>query len=407
MSLYTPLANVPTMYYNVRDYGALGDGATNDAPAIQAAIDAAEAAGGGTVFFPRGYYKVGAMLTVETDGVWLVGSGRLATRVEKTGNFALIRISGATGAGSNHTTDCGVKAMSLRGGDFTGVILDLLYVTRGVFEDLHLFGNNDAGIDMVEVWDSRFTNVWVEWCTSTTVPAVWVRSSRAASGFGSSTDSTNQVVFVGCLIETWKVGAVWIEQGVGTPENIYGIHFYGTKIETHLVRGPAVVVGSGASNINFADTYVFLNSFDTGFSTPVDAISIAGNKQIDISGCYIANGAATIASGVNVQNGGVSLDNIEGYYAAAAPTTGIHVRFTSGTDFSTGHIRATNATTLVSGLSTTVQANMGMPIRAVAGVVSDASFPSIPPIGTQAVDVTNSRLYVKTAAATWKSVVIA
>lgn len=36
--------------YDVRDYGALGNGVANDAAAIQAAVDAAHAAGGGTVY---------------------------------------------------------------------------------------------------------------------------------------------------------------------------------------------------------------------------------------------------------------------------------------------------------------------------------------------------------------------
>jgi hypothetical protein len=49
--------------FNVKDYGALGDGslgtpATNDCTAIQAAIYAAGLAGGGTVFFPDGIYNI-------------------------------------------------------------------------------------------------------------------------------------------------------------------------------------------------------------------------------------------------------------------------------------------------------------------------------------------------------------
>lgn len=45
--------------YNVRDYGAKADKATNDAPAIQAAIDACNRDGGGDVVFPSGAYLVG------------------------------------------------------------------------------------------------------------------------------------------------------------------------------------------------------------------------------------------------------------------------------------------------------------------------------------------------------------
>src|SRR3954468_6506076 len=45
----------PTQY-NVRAYGAKGDGITIDSPAINAAIEAAAASGGGTVHFPAGNY---------------------------------------------------------------------------------------------------------------------------------------------------------------------------------------------------------------------------------------------------------------------------------------------------------------------------------------------------------------
>jgi len=42
--------------FNVRDFGAKGDGKAVDSPAINKAIAAAGAAGGGTVVFPNGTY---------------------------------------------------------------------------------------------------------------------------------------------------------------------------------------------------------------------------------------------------------------------------------------------------------------------------------------------------------------
>lgn len=48
-----------SIFYEVSSYGAVGDGKTNDAAAIQSAIDACEAAGGGTVVLESGktYYS--------------------------------------------------------------------------------------------------------------------------------------------------------------------------------------------------------------------------------------------------------------------------------------------------------------------------------------------------------------
>ena len=41
--------------YNIMDYGATGDGKTDDAQAIQKAINACSEAGGGTVLVPSGH----------------------------------------------------------------------------------------------------------------------------------------------------------------------------------------------------------------------------------------------------------------------------------------------------------------------------------------------------------------
>ncbi|NGP44763.1 hypothetical protein G4V62_07255 [Bacillaceae bacterium SIJ1] len=60
--------------YNVKDYGALGDGVTDDTASFQSALNQAAAAGGGTVYVPAGRYKIDAHLTVgsnvELRGTW-------------------------------------------------------------------------------------------------------------------------------------------------------------------------------------------------------------------------------------------------------------------------------------------------------------------------------------------------
>jgi polygalacturonase len=54
-------AQADSQFFNVRDYGAVGDGKNLDSPAINQAIDAAAAAGGGTVLVPAGTYLSGSI----------------------------------------------------------------------------------------------------------------------------------------------------------------------------------------------------------------------------------------------------------------------------------------------------------------------------------------------------------
>lgn len=69
--------------FNVKDYGAVGNSRADDTQALQAAIDAAAAAGGGTVYIPDGRYKVstqspGTVLVLK-DNVNLQGQSRSVT----------------------------------------------------------------------------------------------------------------------------------------------------------------------------------------------------------------------------------------------------------------------------------------------------------------------------------------
>lgn len=72
----TFLGGLVGMFFNVKNptYGAKGDNSTDDTTAIQSAINAAGAAGGGIVFFPPGTYVITSTLGAGTN-VSFMGSG--------------------------------------------------------------------------------------------------------------------------------------------------------------------------------------------------------------------------------------------------------------------------------------------------------------------------------------------
>ena len=59
---------------SVKDFGAVGDGITDDTAAIQAAIDSVYTAGGGMVYMPEGTYAVSATASPESWEVYAAGA---------------------------------------------------------------------------------------------------------------------------------------------------------------------------------------------------------------------------------------------------------------------------------------------------------------------------------------------
>lgn len=71
-------------YLDLRNFGGIGDGVTDNTTAIQAAVDAAGAIGG-TIFFGPGTYIITGSITMHT-GVSFLGSGSEATVIQQNNN---------------------------------------------------------------------------------------------------------------------------------------------------------------------------------------------------------------------------------------------------------------------------------------------------------------------------------
>lgn len=74
--------------FNVKAFGAQGDGSTDDTKAIQSAIDAAQTSNGGIVYLPQGTYLVSGNLSVTAGNVTLAGAGQQATTITVSTSYA-------------------------------------------------------------------------------------------------------------------------------------------------------------------------------------------------------------------------------------------------------------------------------------------------------------------------------
>jgi hypothetical protein len=97
------LSNRGTDFVSVKDFGAVGDGVTDDGPAIAAAIASLPTGGtayGGVVFFPKGIYLSANTKLVIPNGVCLKGDGPSATQIKAGNSFnqtALVENAAFTG----------------------------------------------------------------------------------------------------------------------------------------------------------------------------------------------------------------------------------------------------------------------------------------------------------------------
>jgi len=165
---------------SVKDFGAVGDGVTDDVGYINSAINSVSLAGGGTVFLPPGEYlvgrSVGASAIVLKSNVYLIGAGINATIIKNINNAHVIDMHGVVNCGiSNITVDgnrdnttSGVHC--IRSGGVEGLTLENLEIKNAksygigleVGSQIRVWARNiyihDTGADGLDIKDPNLNN---------------------------------------------------------------------------------------------------------------------------------------------------------------------------------------------------------------------------------------------------------
>ncbi len=154
----------------VLNYGAEGDGITDDTAAIAATIAAATAAGGGLVYFPKGTYLLGGSTTLSTsEGVVLTGVGYSSTVVLNGGASAWLKLNGI------HS---GISVLCIQRGSATPTRMVQVsaadcFIQNTTFEgatysgDAIVFGVGASGLSIIDNTFDTIVGIGVKgYCTS-------------------------------------------------------------------------------------------------------------------------------------------------------------------------------------------------------------------------------------------------
>lgn len=172
-SSYTSYAKSNNVY-NVKDFGATGDGTTNDTNAILLAISASQATRVGTVYFPDGTYMITGSLTLVADpqsDIALVGNGSNVSVIKQTANVNAVEFNMDNGGTSDQVYQVAIKSLGFK---CTGAVSSSIYVTYGTssvsahenisvdINDVHILSDNSnywsKGIVLESAWNFRITN---------------------------------------------------------------------------------------------------------------------------------------------------------------------------------------------------------------------------------------------------------
>lgn len=243
----TFIALVPPIYANVKSYGAVGDGTTDDTAAIQAACDAVAAAGGGGVFIPAGTYKLTGDIVVASN-LAIIGAGRPAILM----------------AAANSVTNC-IKVSG---------------VSHVLIADLQINGNR-ANVQQLATQYTKLNGVYIENSDDVIVARCYIRDCYV-SGVMANGGVTNLIVANNRLVNCYD-NQIYIRAKDTTP---YTVCNYGTIVGNVCSGGDfSGIQVLGSSHYTITGNTCYSNGPTAGQG---DGIGSEGASYLTITGneCY-------------------------------------------------------------------------------------------------------------------------
>jgi hypothetical protein len=273
---YLTLGRLPV--YDVRKYGATGDGTTDDATAVNAAGSAAASAGG-VVHFPPGTYVVGARVELRTN-VAFRGSGVGVTTIKLAASTA----AAAMGCGSA-VTDCVVEDLTIDGNKANQSSSSAVGVSASLCTRLT--------VRNVRVKDTYGRGVTLFQCTDSVVRACHFDSTGSAqttNGTGAS------IQFLACTrcsaVDNYVASANDCGIMLGNTGSNVGAKVIGNTVRATYYIG--IAGGTGNADATFNDNKVIDctgNGIDVG---NVAGCAVNGNTVEGCGGGIIGDGASNV-----------------------------------------------------------------------------------------------------------------
>lgn len=311
---------------SVKDFGAVGDGVTDDTASIQAALDS----GAGTVFFPRGTYLITSSIIIPAntditnDGTNTTIIDYRGTGYAFEGSAGMVRVSLDFGIIDCTNTTAGFlrlkygmsrSVVKMRGIVKAGAAVEGILLC-GANPDTGLANNNCYG-NIFEVHTSKSAGA------TATGTALWLKGSNLSNA------RANTHLIVGTSTFDGFQTGIRIEHGQGnTVENVTingpaedaGIDIVGASdtygnliLNPYLdagITGPKIRLentGSGLSYWNMAEIYCSVPSIEPSDITLVSNPSVPGYRLVNRQKTYAP--ASVDNAAINPQN-----SNAVGFY---------------------------------------------------------------------------------------------